>query len=801
MTYHRKAIMSLSALALAVSAAYALPPVGPGRDPIQETPGVVTAGPLFTANALNSVIVGTCVCSSGVVPCSLARPGKCTTGRVGFDCRTNADCNVYASIMDTGFEAPEWDNGVSVCGDEFALGVTCFYPITDVCIAKNHAANQNCCPEDPNEETGWSMSPSGRHCSQPAITDVNPSMGAQHIRFSYDPAGGSPAGCNGFASVCRERFITSQANLSGVSHTVYSYDIAFDGTLGMSLVNFMGQDTNQGSINLNTYMLWHYYGALYIYTWSASAFAYGGLWADTVPDYAKFTADLDPCNNVVTYYYDGVEVASEPYGFTPPYGDEAIDGYGSRKATTDSAFFTTDHYPPVNIDIDEHRVTHTPCSDACCDGNTGVCTDGAFEAECSGPNQHFYPNMPCSFLGTINAGTGEPYPEACGIVTGSCCDTGPGAGQDPGPDGFCQDGVTEAACLGSPVNPQRHWKQDGTCGNDIPAVLGVCHSGSGSCGPTAGQGCANFPYIGQSCATDADCTVQGFCYTGTCTPSPLFGSCVYPTKGFCQGMGSCLGEPPCDPSTGTNCCDNGCATPILCPSGIPTDCSGSAGCNAVPGGADCAFCEGCDGFPVVHCASVADCPPPLPGMPAGIDCVADPLFGCFSDADCGPGLPCLVSARNVGGKLCTSDADCGTTAVEQTICTETTGACCDIITGDCVSDQLRSDCPDGTVGTLNQHAWSKGLTCDDVDCDAILGACCDHDTFAGCNDTTSAGCPRSETGTQNKVTWTKGSLCAEITDCDHKAIPTVSEWGILVLTLLLLTGAKIYFGRRQAATA
>jgi len=32
-------------------------------------------------------------------------------------------------------------------------------------------------------------------------------------------------------------------------------------------------------------------------------------------------------------------------------------------------------------------------------------------------------------------------------------------------------------------------------------------------------------------------------------------------------------------------------------------------------------------------------------------------------------------------------------------------------------------------------------------------------------------------------------------------IPTVSEWGLVVLTLLLLTGAKVFFGRRQVAAA
>jgi len=32
-------------------------------------------------------------------------------------------------------------------------------------------------------------------------------------------------------------------------------------------------------------------------------------------------------------------------------------------------------------------------------------------------------------------------------------------------------------------------------------------------------------------------------------------------------------------------------------------------------------------------------------------------------------------------------------------------------------------------------------------------------------------------------------------------IPTVSEWGLVILTLLLLTGAKVFFGRRRVEAA
>jgi len=44
-------------------------------------------------------------------------------------------------------------------------------------------------------------------------------------------------------------------------------------------------------------------------------------------------------------------------------------------------------------------------------------------------------------------------------------------------------------------------------------------------------------------------------------------------------------------------------------------------------------------------------------------------------------------------------------------------------------------------------------------------------------------------------------LCDEENDTCLEAIPTVSDWGLVVLTLLLLIGAKIYFGRRDTATA
>lgn len=45
-----------------------------------------------------------------------------------------------------------------------------------------------------------------------------------------------------------------------------------------------------------------------------------------------------------------------------------------------------------------------------------------------------------------------------------------------------------------------------------------------------------------------------------------------------------------------------------------------------------------------------------------------------------------------------------------------------------------------------------------------------------------------------------GSNACGLGECDVD-IPTVSEWGLIIMAVLLLAGAKIYFGRRRAAQA
>jgi hypothetical protein len=73
------------------------------------------------------------------------------------------------------------------------------------------------------------------------------------------------------------------------------------------------------------------------------------------------------------------------------------------------------------------------------------------------------------------------------------------------------------------------------------------------------------------------------------------------------------------------------------------------------------------------------------------------------------------------------------------------------------------------------------------------GACCDHDPFGGCQDDRAL-----DECVCRKCEWFEERTCAQV-DCTREPIPTVSEWGLVILTLLLLTGAKIYFGRPKVA--
>ena len=76
---------------------------------------------------------------------------------------------------------------------------------------------------------------------------------------------------------------------------------------------------------------------------------------------------------------------------------------------------------------------------------------------------------------------------------------------------------------------------------------------------------------------------------------------------------------------------------------------------------------------------------------------------------------------------------------------------------------------------------------------AQTGACCDT-----LNGVCSEGILAADCVGDQRV-WTDGSSCAEIVcEVTHAAIPTVSEWGLILMTLIGLAAGTILLRRRNA---
>jgi hypothetical protein len=117
------------------------------------------------------------------------------------------------------------------------------------------------------------------------------------------------------------------------------------------------------------------------------------------------------------------------------------------------------------------------------------------------------------------------------------------------------------------------------------------------------------------------------------------------------------------------------------------------------------------------------------------------------------------------------------------------GACCDK-NQECTDDVIQVDCA-GVADT-----FFPGQTCAEVEpCPPVpRGACCDHVTGECTDDIRINDC------TAEKDEWSQDTSCSQI-ECEPNPIPTVSEWGLIIMALLTLVGGAIAFGRRRARIA
>lgn len=470
---------------------------------------------------------------------------------------------------------------------------------------------------------------------------------------------------------------------------------------------------------------------------------------------------------------------------------------------------------------------------ACCNsgpGTGGTCTDGVFQADCSNPAwQVWTMNATCDGLG---------FQTLCKMGAGSCSSGYPGhaaphfcvnqpgfvpctADSDCDVPGFCYAGhctphaipghceyaslgfcQNMGQCDGGPTCVPADGTPGGCC--DTTCATPVTCPGGAACLPIPQpcnvvpqgfdcafcEGCDPWPTVGcTNIGSGAECPApSGAVGPGTCVANPTYvcntsadcapdltgGVCVVPVTNpgglFCTSNDVCLntiiGAAACAAEHTGACCDR--------ETGICTEGQLEAACHAAPGNqlvwtklATCAE-AGC----IRHTGACCDSSPGAGGPGAEGACTMTYPEDCPADAQH------------------TWDKDTECAAI---VCEEHTGACCEFVKGTCQDNVLSADCQG------NQQEWTKATTCAAIEatggCDAHLGACCDEDTFGGCEQTTQNACEALKKGV-----FYKQQNCSAIT-CVHKAIPTVSEWGIAVLTLLLLIGAKVYFGRRQASAA
>jgi len=414
---------------------------------------------------------------------------------------------------------------------------------------------------------------------------------------------------------------------------------------------------------------------------------------------------------------------------------------------------------------------------ACCDHAQvgGVCTDDVLADDCVGPQLEFF-TMDCAAV------------EAAGLCeehTGACCDR-----RIADPLLRCRDGIPQSQCIIDDPD-QVSWTKATLCAELDPPCTE--HTGA-CCDGTTG--------------TCIDGVPQSLCPVDPGDPDNQY---RWEKDTLCIDL-----DPACTEHTGA-CCDQRFADPVQrCRDNVPeslcviddpsqvswtkdtlcanlsppcTEHTGACCNRAAPGGT----CT--DNVPDSQCPQETDVQygwykdETCAAVEARGDCLEHTGACCDADApggDCEDGVP--ASQCNTADPQITWTKD--TLCVNLSpACAEHTGACCDASQpgGSCANNVPESMCNTADP----QITWTKSTLCANLvpPCSEHTGACCVSGTCV--DNVPESSCLPGE--------WTKDTLCADLDPpCSGGVIPTVSEWGLVVLALLLLVGAKVHFSRREA---
>ncbi len=399
---------------------------------------------------------------------------------------------------------------------------------------------------------------------------------------------------------------------------------------------------------------------------------------------------------------------------------------------------------------------------------------------------------------------GKGEPNICRPANGICdpAEICPGDGPDCPPDEFEPSTTICRGSLGVCDPPELCTGINGDCPPDVLDNTTVCNPSAGVCDPA--EICDG---VNPGCPADVlDNTTVCNPSAGVCDPAEI-----------CDGVNpSCPADvldntTVCNPSTGVcdpaEICDGvnpGCPADVL---DNTTVCNPSAGV--------CDPAEICDGVNPGCPADVLDnttvcnpsagvCDPPEvcdgvnPGCPADVldnTTVCRPAAGeCDVDEICdGMIVDCPADGFEPNGLGCTDEGDECTNDVcdglgmcvhpNNNLC----GGCC-LPDKVCIDDVLASTCG----GLFGNHLGIGSVCLGDTDGDGVDDQC---DNCSGVDDNVFGVLICTQTGKSCVV-----DADCEIGDTCEKAcvgkIPTVSEWGLVVLALLLLVAGKLYFGFR-----
>ncbi|MBI1825045.1 MAG: IPTL-CTERM sorting domain-containing protein [Planctomycetes bacterium] len=337
-----------------------------------------------------------------------------------------------------------------------------------------------------------------------------------------------------------------------------------------------------------------------------------------------------------------------------------------------------------------------------------------------------------------------------------------------------------------------------------------CRQPGPNCCPDDGNPCTH-EFCNQAngtCGETPDCTIPADCNDGlNCTVESCVNSCCEHAGLCAPGIVCCADGASCDDNNACtdDVCSNGCCahTPHACPA---IACKQNTGCDPISG---CLYVDDCrtgslgaccpdDGNACTHetcdastglcgftpdCVTSSDCPHDActtatctnsccgttpnscPPIPCKRNTGCDPTAGCIYVDDCRTGA--LGSCCPDDGNQCTHES-----------CDQATGACG--ATRDC---STAGDCDDGLHCTI----------------DSCSNSCCNHLPLCSQGVVCCADGVSCDDGDDCTVDSCVGGCCAHVPDpscVPH--IPTVSQWGLVVLSLLLMTGLKLRFGRREA---